>query len=241
MIAKFTKKLTVAAVTATLALSSVGHAYVLEVNDGSANMQRGMQFAQKMAEMGKQLTQMKNQVSELKKQYAAITGSRGMGNFANNPAIRDALPKNWQKVYDNIQKGGYKGLDGTAAAIADAAKLVEKCQYITNENAKKACEAQAVHTAQMKSDLMTAFDNASKRLTQIEQLMQRIDSATDAKAIADLQARIQVEQAKIQNEQTRIQLYKMIQEENQKLLAHQTLQSQREAMENYRKNMEKGK
>ena len=46
---------------------------------------------------------------------------------------------------------------------------------------------------------------SSKRFDRIATLMQRIDSATDPKAIADLQARIQIEQTMLQNELIRAQ------------------------------------
>lgn len=231
---KFAKKAVVVLLTATLAFSSVtSQASGIPVIDGAAAAQRAQNFLQEMAEMAKQLTEMKAQLDQAKKQYKALTGSRNLGDILNNPAIRSALPADWQKVYDNIQRGGYKGLDGTAAAIADAAGLMNRCKRLTNEQSKQSCESQAVQSAQVKSDLKKAFDAAEIRLKQIEGLMGQINSATDPKAIADLQARIQSEQAKIQNEQTRIQMYKMMQEENQKILAQQRSEARVRAAQNY--------
>lgn len=230
---KFAKKTVIAVLTASLAFSSVTSQAGIPVTDIGAAQQRAQNFLQEMAEMGKQLTEMKAQLDQAKKQYQALTGSRNLGDILNNPAIRSALPADWQKVYDNIQRGGYKGLDGTAAAIADAAGLLNKCHNLTNEKSKNSCESQAVQTAQMKSDLNNAFKAAELRLQQIEGLMGKINSATDPKAIADLQARIQIEQAKIQNEQTRIQMYKMMQEENEKLLIQQRAEARSNAARNF--------
>ena len=230
---KFTKKTVIAVLTASLAFSSVTSQAGIPVTDIGAATQRAKNFLQEMAEMGKQLTEMKAQLDQAKKQYQALTGSRNLGEIMNNPAIRSALPADWQKVYDNIQRGGYKGLDGTAAAIADAAGLVNKCQNLTNEKSKKSCESQAVQTAQAKSHLNKTFEAAELRLKQIEGLMGQINSATDPKAIADLQARIQIEQAKIQNEQTRIQMYKMMLEENEKLLIQQRAEARSNAARNF--------
>ena len=230
---KFAKKAVIAVLTASLAFSSVTSQAGIPVTDIGAAAQREKNFFQEMAEMGKQLTEMKAQLDQAKKQYQALTGSRNLGDIMNNPAIRSALPADWQKVYDNIQRGGYKGLDGTAAAIADAAGLMNRCKRLTNEQSKQSCESQAVQSAQVKSDLKKAFDAAELRLKQIEGLMGQINSATDPKAIADLQARIQSEQAKIQNEQTRIQMYKMMQEENQKILAQQRSEARVRAAQNY--------
>ena len=230
---KFAKKAVIAVLTASLAFSSVTSQAGIPVTDIGAAQQRAQNFLQEMAEMGKQLTELKAQLDQAKKQYQALTGSRNLGDIMNNPAIRSALPADWQKVYDNVQRGGYKGLDGTAAAIADAAGLMNRCKRLTNEQSKQSCESQAGQSAQVKSDLKKAFDAAELRLKQIEGLMGQINSATDPKAIADLQARIQSEQAKIQNEQTRIQMYKMMQEENQKILAQQRAEARVRAAQNY--------
>lgn len=231
----FQKKAVTVLLAASLAFSSVTtHASGIPVVDGAAAAQRAQNFVQQMAEMAKQLTEMKAQLDQARKQYQALTGSRGLGDIMNNPALRSALPADWQKVYDNIQRGGYKGLDGTAAAIADAAGMLNKCQNLTNAQSKQSCEAQAVQSAQVKSDLQKAFDAAEQRLKQIEGLMGQINNATDPKAIADLQARIQSEQAKIQNEQTRIQMYKMMQEENEKLLIQQRAEARSNAARNFK-------
>ena len=86
---------------------------------------------------------------------------------------------------------------------------------------KKACEAQAVQAAQTKSHIGKALETAQKRLNQIEGLMNQINRTQDPKAIAELQARIGIEQAMIQNESTRLQMYKMMSEANEKMLAEQ--------------------
>lgn len=212
---------TIATLIAFSPVNSVSVASGIPVVDGAAAMQRTQNFIQEMAEYAKQLVQMKAQLQQAKQQYTSLTGSRNFGAILNNPELRSALPTNWQQVYDNIQKGGYKGLDGTAQAIADAAKLTEKCQYLKSGDSKKACEAQAVQAAQTKAHIGKALEAAQKRLHQIEGLMNQINRTQDPKAIAELQARIGIEQAMIQNESTRLQMYKMMVEANEKMLAEQ--------------------
>ena len=46
----------------------------------------------------------------------------------------------------------------------------------------------------MQSNIKKALDNATDRLENLNQLAKRINWATDAKAIADLNARINIEQ-----------------------------------------------
>ena len=217
---KFNKKISTFTVACLMAFSSVGgiaHAGGIPVYDGMA---MGNAVKQ-LIEMANQLNNMKAQLQQQITEYKALTGSRNFGAILNNPELRSALPSDWQQVYDNIQKGGYKGLDGTAQAIADAAKLTEKCQYLKNGDSKKACEAQAVQAAQTKSHIGKALETAQKRLNQIEGLMNQINRTQAPKAIAELQARIGIEQAMIQNESTRLQMYKMMSEANEKMLAEQ--------------------
>ena len=55
--------------------------------------------------------------------------------------------------------------------------------------------------------------------------MNQINATSDAKSIAELQARIGVEQANIQNETTKMQLFKMMADAEEKLVAQQQRES----------------
>jgi type IV secretion system protein VirB5 len=56
----------------------------------------------------------------------------------------------------------------------------------------------------------SAYQNTSQRFSALQQLINRIATAQDPKAIQDLQARIQAEQNMLTNEQTKLQsLYQM--------------------------------
>jgi type IV secretion system protein VirB5 len=68
---------------------------------------------------------------------------------------------------------------------------------------------------------MQAYQASIQRLNNIQGLMGQINSSTDPKAIADLQARIQGEQAAIQNEQTKVQLMAMLQKSEDGLIEQQ--------------------
>lgn len=191
------------------------------------------QGVQQLAQWAQQIAEMKNQLDQMKQQYQSLTGARGFGDVLNNPALRNYLPQDWQKVYDSIQNGGYKGLDGTAKALADAAGLMKQCANYTDQNVKSSCEASAVQTAQNKSNLMQSLDAATQRLNQIQGLMNQIKNTNDPKGIAELQARIAGEQAMIQNEATRLQMYQMMTQANEKLAKEQARQAHIEANEKF--------
>lgn len=222
---KFKMKAGVLLTAAAIAFSPVVNASGIPVFDGAQTAQRAANFIKEIAEM-------KNQLQQMKLQYNAITGSRGMGEILTNTGLKQALPQDWQKVYDSIQSGGYKGLDGSAKAIADAARLIDKCKsYPDNSEQQKTCHTSAVQSAQMQSNISKALDNATNRLENLNQLAKRINQATDAKAIADLNARINIEQAAIQNEQTRLQLYMKLAEVQEKHAQQAAMQADFEAQQ----------
>lgn len=168
------------------------------------------EFAANTTRWSQQVAQMKSQISQMENQYKAVTGSRNMGDLFNNPALRNYLPNDWQKVYDATRSGGYSGLSGRASQLYKDNKVYDLCIRFQAGDARKACEAASAKSFQDKAFAMDAYDSASKRLDQINSLMQSINTTQDPKAIAELQGRIAAEQAMIANEQTKLQLYQMI-------------------------------
>lgn len=201
---KFKMKAGVLLTAAAIALSPVVNAGGIPVFDGASVAQAIKQVENSV----QQINQLKSQLQQMKAQYKAITGSRGLGEILTNTGLKSALPQDWQKVYDSIKNGGYKGLDGAARAIADASKLTEKCKaYQDGSERQKSCQTAAVQSAQTELYIKNALDNAEARLVNLKELATKINAATDPKAIADLTARINIEQSAIQNEQTRLQLF----------------------------------
>ncbi|MCC5045748.1 P-type DNA transfer protein VirB5, partial [Xanthomonas campestris] len=92
-----------------------------------------------MAKWKAQYDQMVSQINQMQKQYDAVTGPRGLGQIMNNPALRDYLPSDWQKVYDSVRTGGYNGLSGSAAAIYDANKVFDACGRMAAGAQRTAC------------------------------------------------------------------------------------------------------
>ncbi|MGS0550510.1 P-type DNA transfer protein VirB5 [Xanthomonas oryzae] len=170
-----------------------------------------------MAKWKAQYDQMVSQINQMKQQYASVTGSRGLGQIMNNPALRDYLPSDWQKVYDSVRTGGYNGLSGSGAAIYDANKVFDACGRMAAGAQRTACEAAAVKPAQDKAFAGEAYAAAKSRLDQINSLMGQINQTQDPKAIAELQGRIASEQAMIANEQTKLQLFQMMAQADEKL------------------------
>ena len=96
-----------------------------------------------------------------------------------------------------------------------------------------------MRTAQTQSNILSALENTSKRLENLNQMAKKIDAATDLKAIQDLTARINIEQAAIQNEQTRLQLFKHLQEEQDKVARIEAMKAAQKSQEAYVQNLRK--
>ena len=194
---------------AGIAMSSAAFAQI-PVTDGASIAQQVAAQVETIAKWKMQYDQMTSQINQMKQQYESLTGSRNLGQILNNSALRDYLPNDWQGVYDAVKSGGYSGLSGRALSIYEGNKAFDACAHFKVADQRTACEAQAVKGAQDKAFALDAYDKAKSRLTQIDQLMAKINDTPDPKAIAELQGRIAAEQAMIQNEQTKLQMYQMV-------------------------------
>jgi type IV secretion system protein VirB5 len=175
------------------------------------------QQIQQVVAWGQQLTAMQSQLTQQQQMYQSMNGSRGMGQLFNDPSLKNTLPTNWQQVYDAIKNGGYAGLTGNAKTIRDS-NAIYNCAGRTGSQAgtqsaqsvSTLCQGGLNRAAQDEAFAQDAYAASQSRLDNIQNLMGQINESSDPKAIADLQARIQAEQAMIQNEQTKLQMFKML-------------------------------
>jgi type IV secretion system protein VirB5 len=179
-----------------------------------------IQAIQQVQALKDQLEAMQQQLANQRQLYNSLNGSRGIGNLLNNPQLKDSLPPNWQSVYTSVMAGGYSGLTDTAKLIRDTNKIYE-CPASLPEDQLKRCNREMHKTAQDKAFANDAYEASQRRLDNIQGLMGQINNASDQKAILDLQARIQTENAMIQNEQTKLQMFKMMSEAEDRLIAQQ--------------------
>lgn len=156
-----------------------------------------------------QLQFMKNQVEQMKSQYDSMTGTRGLGQIMNNPALRTYLPDQWTGIYDKVKGGNLAGISGVASSIYSA----EGFDPTATGGRKRQNEIMAANKAMT----MRAYDQTLARLNNIKSLMAQADATQDVKAAADLQNRVAAENAMIQNEQIRLNLAAQLQVAEAKL------------------------
>ncbi|MDP3613969.1 MAG: P-type DNA transfer protein VirB5 [Rubrivivax sp.] len=189
--------------------------------------------ATQITHMTNQLSQLKStydqitsQLQQAKQQYESMTGARGFGDQINNPQLRKYLPADYKKVYDLAQGGGYKGISGTIDTVLAAEKL-------TGTVAEQMAAIRSRQTRSLATNKLIAddgFAGAEARLDQLEQLRQQISQTQDAKGVAELQARIAVEQAAIAGEATKLQLLALMAQAEEKLAAEQVREWNRKVL-----------
>lgn len=197
---------------AALALSAPSSAQMAVVD-----LKAIVQAKQQVDQMRQQLSQLQRTYSQLENTYKSATGTRGMGDILNDRSIRNNLPSNWQQVYDSAQRGGYSGISGSIDAIARQNKLTGS----VNDGMASVRNRQGSLSSTNKAVGMQAYAGAQARLNQLDQLTAQINRTQDPKAIAELQARIAVEQGAMQNEQTKLQLMSMLQQSEADLVRQQ--------------------
>jgi type IV secretion system protein VirB5 len=151
--------------------------------------------------------------------YQSTVGTRGFGALLGNPVVAGSLPSDWQGVYTAIQNGGYAGLTGSAQALRSASQLYN-CQDQTGID-QQVCQRALNKPFQDKAFGLQAYQTELQELNQIQSLVQQIDVTQDPKGVAELQARIQAETTAVGNEMTKLQLFRMLADSEDKLVAEQ--------------------
>lgn len=199
----------------TNALSPV-HASGIPVVDGASIADRAIKHVETLAKYAEQIAVLRDQLESQRRQLEALTGTRNLGDILNNPAIRDALPADAREIL-RASNGGLGG-------IVDAVKRIEREERLTGnyEQDKKNLDARAENLAVRSQAMMEQAQKAmSARVKQVDQLQAQINQTQDPKAIADLQARLLVEQANIQADQTRADMLTRQIEAEQALMEQQ--------------------
>lgn len=171
---------------------------------------------EQISHMKNQLDQLKSQLGQAKQQYEAVTGSRNLGAILNNQALKQMLPTEWQYVYSTGRSANYD-ISGSISNILKE----EKYQGSIANMQKSIQDRSQKNAATNKAVGLKAYEDAGKRLLQIESLMQKINTTTDPKGIEELQARIAIEQTMIQNETTKLHMISQLQQAEKQLVQEQ--------------------
>ncbi|CUX03096.1 P-type DNA transfer protein VirB5 [Rhizobium pusense] len=199
----------------------------IPVNDQAAIAKQ----IESIAQLKSQLDALNAQIEQARELYGSLnklTDMADVANILNDPAIRKALPSDFAAI-EGLLKG-----NGTGAFGGSASRFLESnSTYRTDADdfyAKELSRIQNRNAGQMSLGEQI-YNAASKRIDGIDQLREKISTAGDAKEIADLQARLQAEQAFLQTDVLRMEGLRMVQQ------AHQQVDEQRKA-EDWRQRMD---
>ncbi|MFG1240266.1 P-type DNA transfer protein VirB5 [Xanthobacter autotrophicus DSM 597] len=165
-----------------------------------------------IAQLKSQLDTLNQQLQQAQQLYGSLNKLTNMADVAsvlNDPAIRKALPQDFNAI-EGLLQGSGSGAFGESASKF----LQDNSTYQTSANdfyAQELSRIQKKNAGQMSLG-QQIYDAATKRIDGIDQLRQQIASAGTSKDVADLQARLQAEAAFLQIDVVRMQGLRMVQQ-----------------------------
>lgn len=165
-----------------------------------------------IAQLKSQLDTLNQQLQQAQQLYSSLNKLTNMADIAsvlNDPSIRKALPQDFSAI-ESLLNGSGTGVFGQSASKF----LQDNSTYQTNANdfyAQELSRIQKKNAGQLSLG-QQIYDAATKRIDGIDQLRQKISSASTAKEVADLQARLQAESAFLQTDVLRMQGLRMVQQ-----------------------------
>lgn len=165
-----------------------------------------------IAQLKSQLDTLNQQLQQAQQLYSSLNKLTNMADIAgvlNNPSIRKALPQDFSAI-ESLLNGSGTGVFGQSASKF----LQDNSTYQTDANdfyAQELTRIQKKNAGQLSLG-QQIYDVATKRIDGIDQLRQKISSASTAKEVADLQARLQAETAFLQTDVLRMQGLRMVQQ-----------------------------
>jgi type IV secretion system protein VirB5 len=154
-----------------------------------------------------QLVIAQNELQQAQAQFASMTGTRGMERLLQG-APRNYLPTSWSEIQGALGNSGgrYGGLSsGIAESIRADAVLSPQQIAALPAGAPQQVRAARGLAALAQNVAREALQTTSGRFDSLQQFIQALPAAGDQKAVLELQARIDAENAMLQNERTKLQ------------------------------------
>jgi type IV secretion system protein VirB5 len=188
------------------------------------------QLKEQVSYWQQQIAAMEAELSQLQATHAALTGPRGFENLLLiSTEARNYLPSSWAEIEQLLagQSARYGALARALAASIEAVAVLTPEQLAARSpQEREVLESGRSHAAWLAATTRGAYAEASARFASLQQLIAAVGQVTDAKAVADLQARIGAEQTMLANEQAKLELLAQMAQAEAALLT----QRQREAV-----------
>lgn len=163
-------------------------------------------MVQQIKTMADQLETARNQLTQAQRTLDAMRGGRGMERLLGG-TVRNYLPPSWAALEAAVDaaSGQYQQLSSQFQQLVQASAVLspELLAELSPQD-RRELESARRSAAMLQVTTRAALTASSERFNSLQQLVDAIPSATDQKAILDLQARIAVEQGMLANEQTKL-------------------------------------
>ena len=165
------------------------------------------QLMQEVRTMTQQLLTAQAQLQQANATLQSMSGGRGMQLLLSG-TNRNYLPTSSAQLTSAMQgSGSYPGLSLGVRNAVSANAVLTPAQLATLSPADQQRITAARQAAALRQALAAeSLSNSSSRFAALQSLISTIGSASDQKAILDLQARITAELGMLQNEQTKLQV-----------------------------------
>ena len=181
---------------------------IIPVIDASALAQ----LATQLQTMEDQLLTARDELTESQSTLQSMSGDRGMENLLSHTA-RNYLPSDWTQLAAALNHTG----SAYGALEREVQELVRQNGVLTDAERssltpalRELLDTGRQNAAGLEALSRQALANTSQRFAAIQQLIQAIGTATDQKAILDLQARVGAESGMLENEASKLQtLYRI--------------------------------
>lgn len=206
----------IAAAAVLVASATASHAQGIPVYDNAQFLQQ----VQQVVSWTKQLTEMKNQLTQMKQTYDSLNGLRDIGGLLNNELLNQYIPKDYVAAVSDLRrgvKGAFSGISGDLQDIVKANQLWQCAKQSSKKADQEACDKQWQQLALDKKLGDIGYQQAAKNIDNLQQFVNSIKTSPDAKSLADLQARIQVEQVRMANEEIKLKTVAMMREADEKM------------------------
>ena len=184
------------------ATAPLAHAQFAVIDIGAVT-----QLVTQVHTLEQQLTTTRDHLVQAQAQFKSMTGGRGMERLLTG-TVRNYLPSDWRQLTDLLANANASyGALAVSLKGAINANAVLTTQQLT---ALAPAARQQIEGARKSAALLQvlgrqALEATSNRFAAVQKLIDAIPTATDQKAILELQARIGAEQGMLQNEQTKLQ------------------------------------
>ena len=182
-----------------------------------------------------QLSSMSKQLDQMKQVYGTLQGRRNLGSLMNNDLLTQYLPQDYASAVRDMRSGSgaFTAISGSLNDIVRANQL-RSCAELNSEASMRAICTQQWHQLALQKQIGDmGYRKASENIRNLQTFVGSINASTDVKAVAEVQARIQVETVRMQNEQIKLSAIQAMEEADRRL-------RQQSAIDNFNAGMARG-